>query len=270
MTDAVVRFTDEHDDDDHDDDFATLTAPQAPSAPQQRWRSLRPFVPKRMQPFLRGMRRRMQWRRWHRLEEPFRTIFPYTQVNTTRQHNLLRLCEIIEREHVPGAVVECGVLDGGAAALMAWGTRESARPVHLFDAWEGLPAPSAHDGADASAWTGEVVGSPLRVSAVMRKLKIDRRRVAFHRGWFDQTFPHADIQQIALLHVDADFYDPTRLCLERWYPHVASGGFIEIDDYDSFAGCRRAVDEFLRAHPELSLEFAGKYAVARACFIRKP
>jgi O-methyltransferase len=216
------------------------------------------------------MRKRMQWRRWRRLDEPFRTVFPYTQVNTTRQHNLLRLCELIEREQVPGAVVECGVLDGGAAALMAWGTRSSARPVHLFDAWEGLPATCAYDGASAAAWTGEVVGSLARVNAVMRKLDIDPPRIVIHRGWFDQTFPHADVPQIALLHVDADFYEPTKLCLARWYPHVSRGGFIEIDDYDSFAGCRRAVDEFLRNHPHLSLEFAGKYAIARACFIRKP
>jgi O-methyltransferase len=266
MTDVVVPFTD----DDADSPAAAAAVPHAPSAPQQRWRSLRPFVPKRMQPFLRGMRKRMQWRRWRRLEEPFRTIFPYTQVNTTRQHNLLRLCEQLERDGVPGAIVECGVLDGGAAALMAWGTRASARAVHLFDAWAGLPQPSAQDGTGAAAWTGEVVGSPVRVNAVMRKLQIDPARVLIHRGWFDQTFPTADIPQIALLHVDADFYEPTRLCLRRWYPHVASGGFIELDDYDSFAGCRRAVDEFLREHPELRLEFAGKYAIARACFIRKP
>jgi len=245
-------------------------APDAPSAPNQRWRSLRPFVPKRLQPYLRGLRKRLQWRRWRRLEEPFRSIFPYTQVNTTRQHNLLRLCELIEREQVPGAVVECGVLDGGAAALMAYGTKGSARAVHLFDAWEGLPETSAQDGASAKAWTGEVVGSLARVTAVMRKLKIDMSRIVIHRGWFDRTFPTADIPQVALLHVDADFYEPTKLCLERWYPHVAPGGFIEIDDYDSFAGCRRAVDEFLHDHPELTLEFAGKVAIARACFIRRP
>jgi O-methyltransferase len=212
----------------------------------------------------------MQWRRWRRLDEPFRSIFAYTQVNTTRQHNLLRLCEQIEREAVPGAVVECGVLDGGTAALMAFGTAASARAVHLFDAWEGLPETCAEDGASAKAWTGEVVGSPVRVTAVLRKLKINLSRVTFHRGWFDQTFPNAEIPQIALLHVDADFYEPTKLIFERWYPHVASGGFIQIDDYDSFAGCRRAVDEFLRQHPEVTLESAGKVASARACFIRKP
>jgi O-methyltransferase len=250
-------------------DVATTT-PQAPSAPSQRWRSLRPFVPKRLQPYLRGLRKRMQWRRWRRLEEPFRSIFPYTQVNTTRQHNLLRLCQRIERENLPGAVVECGVLDGGAAALMAYGTAGSKRPVHLFDAWEGLPEAVHQDGDGAKAWTGEVVGSPTRVTAVMRKLRIDLSRVVIHRGWFDRTFPEADIPEIALLHVDADFYEPTRLCFQRWYPHVVSGGFIEIDDYDSFAGCRRAVDEFLADHPELTLEFAGQVAIARACFIRKP
>jgi O-methyltransferase len=248
----------------------TPTIADVPSAPTQRWQSLRPFVPKRLQPYLRGLRKRMQWRRWRGLDEPFRSIFAYTQVNKTRQHNLLRLCEQIECQNVPGAIVECGVLDGGTAALMAFGTAASGRNVHLFDAWEGLPETSEQDGAGAKVWTGEVVGSPVRVTAVLRKLKIKLSRVKFHRGWFDQTFPTADIPQIALLHVDADFYEPTRLIFQRWYPHVVSGGFIQIDDYDSFAGCRRAVDEFLRQHPEVKLETAGNIASARACFIRKP
>jgi Macrocin-O-methyltransferase (TylF) len=63
------------------------------------------------------------------------------------------LCERIDRGRVAGAVVECGVLDGGTAALMAWATNGStpARPVHLFDAWEGVPETTPEDGADAAA-----------------------------------------------------------------------------------------------------------------------
>jgi O-methyltransferase len=246
----------------------SASASAAPTAPQQSFRWARPFIPKRLQPMLRGLRKRVQLLRNKTLAEPYRTIFPFTQAAMVRQENLVRLAEIIERENIPGALVECGVLDGGMSALMAWATRASARPLHMFDAWEGLPDTTAEDGADARVWSGEVVGSPRRVAAVMRKLGVDAARLHYHRGWFNDTFPHADIPHIALLHVDADFYEPTKLILARWYPHISPGGFIQFDDYDSFAGCRKAVDEFLADHPELRLEHVAKQG--KSYFLRKP
>jgi hypothetical protein len=111
-----------------------------PSAPRQRWRWLRKFLPKRLQPMLRGLRKRGQ-RVFMHLDEPYRSVFPFTQAHPVRQQNLVRLAKLIVEANIPGAVVECGVLDGGTAALVAWASHSAdpARPVHLFDAWEGLP-----------------------------------------------------------------------------------------------------------------------------------
>lgn len=39
-------------------------------------------------------------------------------------------------------------------------------------------------------------------------------------------------------------YQSTRFCLEQRYPAVAVGGAVLIDDYHTFTGCRKAVDEF--------------------------
>jgi O-methyltransferase len=113
-----------------------------------------------------------------------------------------------------------------------------------------------------------VVGSPARVVAAMRTLKIDANRINFHRGWFDQTFPKVSLPQVALAHIDCDFYEPTRLCLDKWYPVLSPGGFIQFDDYDAFLGCHTAVDEFLGTHPELRMVTVGENA--KAYFIRKP
>src|SRR4029077_2994420 len=132
--------------------------------------------------------------------------------------------------NIPGAVVECGVLDGGTAALMAFGTAESGREVHLFDSWEGLPDVSEKDG-DSAMWAGEAVGSQRRVASIFGTLNVDPVRVIFHKGWFDKTFPKAKISQIALLHIDADFYDSVSLALKTWEPHVSPGGYIQFDDY---------------------------------------
>jgi len=242
--------------------------------PQRRYRVLRRLVPKGLQPLVRGLRKRIQMAVQrgdaHRLEEPYATVFPYTQAHRDRQFNIVRLAGLIDSERIPGDLVECGVLDGGTAALMAYATvrSEPERRVHMFDSWQGLPNPTADDGESAQEWSGEDVGSASRVLAVMRKLHIERRRLFCYAGWFDDTFKTATIDAIALLHIDADFYNSVRLCLERWYPVLSPGAFVQIDDYDSFSGCQKAVNEFLREHPEVKLESHG--VDARAWYFRKP
>ena len=80
-------------------------APARPDswAPAQSWRWLRPLLPKRLQPYLRGLRKRVQ-RLSTELEEPYRTVFPYTQAHPVRQRSLVDLCGLIDRERVPGAI----------------------------------------------------------------------------------------------------------------------------------------------------------------------
>ena len=72
----------------------------------------------------------------------------------------MRLARDVEQRVLPGAIVECGVLDGGTAALMAFATAKSGRAIHLFDSWSGLPATSKEDGAAELEWVDECVGSP--------------------------------------------------------------------------------------------------------------
>jgi len=223
------------------------------NTPKPDWLWLRRVLPKRAQPVLRGLRKRWQ-RIFLDIEKPYWTVYPYTQVNEYRLRHLVDLAETIEREEIPGDIVECGVLDGGAAALLALTTARSGRTVHLFDAWRGMPETTAEDGAEAKAWSGEAVGSRRRVVRVMNKLGIDPKRLVFHEGWFSDTFPTARIDRIALLNIDADFYDAVRLCLDTWYPKLSPGGFVHLDDYAAFLGCRKAVDEFLERHPDLRLD----------------
>jgi O-methyltransferase len=45
--------------------------------------------------------------------------------------------------------------------------------------------------------------------------------------------------------VDCDFYKPVKLVLETFYDRVEPLGYIILNDYGSFEGCRKATDEFL-------------------------
>ena len=50
---------------------------------------------------------------------------------------------------------------------------------------------------------------------------------------------------IAILRLDGDWYESTKVCLEHLFDLVVDGGFVIVDDYGAYEGCRTAVDEYL-------------------------
>jgi hypothetical protein len=89
----------------------------------------------------------------------------------------------------------------------------------------------------------------------------------FHAGWFQETLRAlpAGFGAIALLRIDGDWYESTKICLEVLFPKVVSGGIVVIDDYGKWSGCREAVDEFLAGlqRPLLlnHIDAAGRYLI---------
>ena len=75
---------------------------------------------------------------------------------------------------------------------------------------------------------------------------MDERLVVL-KGWFIDVLPSPGMGELSFLHVDGDLYESTRDAL-RLYSRLRVGGAVYIDDYGSFPGCARAVDEYRRAH----------------------
>jgi O-methyltransferase len=73
-------------------------------------------------------------------------------------------------------------------------------------------------------------------------------QVVLLEGFFADTLPKSPIEAIALLRCDGDTYESTRSVLDAVYAKVSVGGYVIIDDYNSFDDCRRAVDEFRAEH----------------------
>jgi predicted O-methyltransferase YrrM len=178
----------------------------------------------------------------------FGLVAPYTKVSRAKLGRLRELAQAIERDRVPGALVECGVFKGGGAAVIAASAAPS-REVYLFDSFEGLPPPGAEDGriAQAQYSGGWCAGTEEDVRTIFAALGLLGPRVHFVKGWFQDTFAVSAVGPIALLHIDADWYDSVRLCLERFWDDVSPGGYVVFDDYARWEGCTRAVDEFLAA-----------------------
>ncbi len=171
-----------------------------------------------------------------------------TAVLPYRLATLYRLTREIDASAIPGDVVECGVYNGGSAALMASVCTRSPlnRTIWLFDSFEGLPKPTEKDGAQAQTCGWWCHGDLSKVRAIFSRMHIPESHFCVIKGWFQDTFPAVRIGDIALLHIDADWYDSVKLCLERFYDSVRPGGYVVIDDYGHWEGCRRATDEFLR------------------------
>lgn len=54
---------------------------------------------------------------------------------------------------------------------------------------------------------------------------------------------------IALAHIDCDWYEPVKVCLQRITPSLTYGARVIIDDYFDYGGTQKAVDEHLAMHP---------------------
>lgn len=221
-------------------------------APKQSFVFLRRILPKQLQPIARGIKKRLFFE-GYRPEKPFCWTYPYSQVSARRQDSILSKTESLVSEGIEGDFVECGVLDGGTSALMAYAARDDDRKVHLFDAWVGMPEISLEDGVGSQKWVGDIVGSPKRVRRILTKVGARSENILIHRGWFADTLPVSDIEKIAFLHIDCDFYEPTKLVLNTLVPRIVAGGWVQIDDYTSFEGCRVAVNEFISANPWIEL-----------------
>jgi hypothetical protein len=150
---------------------------------------------------------------------------------------------------------------------------EEQRDLWLFDSYEGLPDPTDDDYDKESGATGAHIrplpkGSCLGTYDEVHELMSDvlglpEERFTMVKGWFQDTVgPAADkIGPVAVLRLDGDWYESTKVCLEGLYPQLVSGGSLIVDDYHSCFGSKRAVHEYLEhqgdADPDLRNDGSG-------------
>lgn len=186
-------------------------------------------------------------------------IARYTQVPLTGLQAVMNCVETINRENVPGAIVECGVWRGGCAALLSRGAKAKNRPLWLFDSFQGMPERTEKDDDEHSEMLSkgrasgklEAVGTNVATEDWVKYLLFSQfdcpaELVHIEKGWFQDTVPPAKskIGEIALLRLDGDFYESVKICLEELYPQVAPGGIVILDDYHAFIGCKKAFEEY--------------------------
>jgi hypothetical protein len=183
-------------------------------------------------------------------------------LNSDRRWMVQQLVRLIEK--VPGNTAECGSFKGSTSYLIMRMTSAHAadanRTHYVFDSFEGLSQPAA---ADGSHWEqGDLTATEDELRANLREFD---GRFVVRKGWIPDGFAGMEPQQFAFVHIDVDLYEPTRDSLAFFYPQLAAGAVVLIDDYGSTLcpGATRAADEFLAERPEkmISLSSGGGFFI---------
>jgi O-methyltransferase len=183
-----------------------------------------------------------------RFRRIYRKYRQYTMTSKISYSGNLHLAAKVRA--VAGSVVECGTWRGGMIAGIA-DVLGNRRSYYLCDSFQGLPPAMAIDGAAARAWQADTSGPAYydncTASVEEARSAMDMspaRDYTILKGWFEETLPKFPQGPIALLRVDADWYEPTKCILDNLGSRVVVGGFIVIDDYYTWDGCTIAVNEY--------------------------
>ena len=197
---------------------------------------------------------------------PHNYIFSAPAVNFHHARRFNFFCRMAELvRNIPGDIVECGVEHG--QSLMMWLSiafdELTPRNVWGFDSFSGpekLTTEDTNADGDVSAPKPDAYGTKT-TEAFIRNLNAyglpaiwTNSHMVIEPGFFSKTLKDYAGSRIAILHLDVNFYDSYRVCLEELYPHCADGSVIIFDEYGNsfdglhFSGAKRAIDEYLSAN----------------------
>jgi len=191
-----------------------------------------------------------------------------------RLSNLYHLLSQVLVFGVPGDVVELGCNEGKTSVFLQMVIDHFApeRRLHVFDSFEGLPAPGPQD---AYLKEGECLASVEDLEANFVRWGL--RRPEIHPGWFEQTLGELP-STVAFAYLDSDFYASVKASLESVYDRTSKNGIIAVDDYadtennprawPGLPGVKAACDEFMADKPERFSLLAGSGDLAMA-YLRK-
>ena len=159
-------------------------------------------------------------------------------------------------KELPGAIVECGVFKG--ASLIRFATfrnlfeAEHSRKIIGFDMFGKFPETNfSEDKKYRKKFidsAGEQSISETELAQIFEFKNIKNYELV--KGDINQTVPKYVKDnphlKIALLHIDTDVYEPAVTILKKMYDRVVRGGIIAFDDYGTFPGETKAVDEFFK------------------------
>ncbi len=168
---------------------------------------------------------------------------------------------------LPGVIIDLGVFRGGSTFTWAklceiFCPTDIRKTIYGFDTFEGFTKINAEDGSENPDLDvvpgGYFGGSSIEADLALAQEAMNqdrhlrhKNRIEFIKGDVCETIPRFSLDKgdglrIALLNLDLDLYEPTKVALENLAPKMSRGGVILVDEYavDTWGGETKAVDEY--------------------------
>jgi len=187
--------------------------------------------------------------------------------DSVREDMLHLICRSISDRSVDGALAELGVFQGETAKLLH--NYFPKRRFFLIDTFDGFHETDVqHESREMGVQTTVDHFSETSESRVLRTINPSTDNLEIIKGYFpDSITPSLSESRFALVHLDADLYNPTKAGLAFFYPRLNPGGILVIHDFNAWPGVRKAVLEYCESEKLIPLPMPDK---SGSCVIIKP
>ena len=182
----------------------------------------------------------------------------YLSCDNTRLSKILAHYELFKMaKDLPGAMVECGVFKGTSFVRFAgfrdlFGTSFSHKLIG-FDTFGSFPKTNFKEdkkyrnnfikAAGGQSISEEQLLEVLRRKGTDKNVELVRGDIVKSIPKYLKKNPHL---KISLLNLDTDIYEPAVTILDYLWPKIVRGGVLALDDYGTFSGETKAVDDYFK------------------------
>lgn len=218
----------------------------------------------------------------------FEAIEPNTATSIERMYALKEAVKYVISNNIGGDFVECGVWKGGSCMMIAntlMQSNQKNRLLWLYDTFDGMTEPTNEDivketgirAKDLLKDSVEKTTDKYNIWAyapeelVRNNLKLTlypSEYIKYIKGKVEETLPVTKPESIALLRLDTDWYESTKVEMDELYPLITKGGILIIDDYGHFEGAKKAIDEYFKGIDEQPLmhriDYTGRMIIKKS------
>ena len=195
-----------------------------------------------------------------------------TLVHRTRVELTIALAQLAMAMGLEGDFVETGVWKGGTTIALLHAIElarhrnatHGGRRLFACDSFRGLPERHQQDngcqrerllendpglaGCSVEYSQGALASPRSEFEGNVVRFGLAGSSLQVVEGWFNESLPPEGLSQASFLRLDGDLYTSTRDALQSLYPKLRWGGLVYVDDYGSYPGCAKAVDDYFATH----------------------
>lgn len=179
----------------------------------------------------------------------------YSKTSEYSMHALLQSIKYSKNINLKGSFVECGIMKGGNIILfqkinLLYNLKKQ---IFGYDTFCGMSEPTKFDinldgilatqkdVRSAAVSKQEVIRNINRETKFSNNIKLIKGKVE-DTLLIERNLP----KKIAILRLDTDWYESTKIELDILYKRLEKFGILFIDDYGAWGGSKKAVDEFFK------------------------